>query len=141
MNNNKMNNDNFDNLSWHDNKVYSISFPDKEYNIKLDIDFIIEWIKEEDCNSFKFLVAPTILKFKNVSDLSIKIDFADFAEMYIDEIKRKNKRISPNGKIFLWDYSILLDRGEITFTSTGYCQEFSANPKQSEGQIYDRENS
>jgi len=47
---------------WHDNKVYSISSPDRQSEITVDIDFIVEWVKEGENNGYKFLVAPAILK-------------------------------------------------------------------------------
>lgn len=131
-------NDDFDDISWHDSKVYSITFPDAYNSIEIDIDFIIEWIKKETGNGYKFLVVPAILKFENVSNLFIKINTEDFAEVFVDELKRENKRLSPNGKVFMWDFILLLNGGIITFTSTGYIQEFTATPKLGEEQKYDR---
>ena len=126
----------FEKMSWHDNLVYSLSFPDSTYSFKLDLDYILEWTQEEEKHGFIFLLAPAVLCFYNVSDLSIRISFEDYAELSISQISRANMRLAPNGKIYIWDYLIELDRGEISFTSTGYQQTLLDTPKTSDSQKY-----
>lgn len=129
----------FDQLSWHDSTVYSINFPDLNDNMKFDLDYIIEWIKEEN-RSYKFILAPAILCFENVFNLSIKLTFEDYTELSINEIKRSNKRLLPNGKVYVWDFFMLLDRGNIEFSSSGFRQHFTDIPQLSSDQKYDRKN-
>ena len=131
-------NKDFDSLSWHDSKVYAVTLPDADYCIKIDIDFILEWGQKENGKGYQFLVAPAILQFEGVSNLAIKIEMDNYGDIYIDEIKRQNQRRSPNGQVFLWDFVMLLDKGEITFTAYGFKQELTNSPKWGEGQIYDR---
>ena len=131
-------NDNFDNFSWHDSKIYSIYFPDKYSSLRLDIDFIAEWINNPNSNGYKFLVAPAILKFENVSDLKINIESNDLSELFIDEIKKLNSRVSPNGKVLLYDFRIILNVGEIVFTSTGFKQDVTDEFQLGEEQTYNR---
>ncbi len=131
-------NDDFDNLAWHDSKVYSIVFPNIDNSLNIDIDFIIEWVENEDSCGFNFLVAPAILRFENISNLSIRIDLNDLAELFIDEVKKINCRLSPNGNVLLYDFNIVLNVGEISFTSTGFKQEYTNVPQIGKEQTYNR---
>jgi hypothetical protein len=54
--------------------------------------------------------------------------------MNIIEITRTNPS-EMKGKLF-WDYCILFDSGEITFTSSGYHQKTQAEPKTGWGRQY-----
>src|SRR3989344_2185917 len=127
---------NFDEISWHDNFVYSIILPDSDYNFKLDIDYIQEWIENGD-EPYNFIVAPSILCFQNVFDLSINLKFERYNDLCIESITRENKRLSPNGKVFIWDYYIAFERGDIKFSATGFYQQYTAATKLMNGQKYD----
>jgi hypothetical protein len=133
-------NDNFDNFSWHDCKIYSLVFPSQDNCLQLDIDFIAEWIEGENSQGYNFLVAPAVLMFENVSDLIIKIETNNLAEFFIDEINRSNSRMSPNGKVLVFDFKIVLNVGEIIFTSTGFKQKITDVFQRGEEQTYKRDN-
>ncbi|MEC0226441.1 hypothetical protein [Paenibacillus alba] len=71
-NKNLWNDEDFDNMNWHDCKVYGIGFDDDKYKLVFDIDYILDWVKPEKDNIyFKFWVAPSTLVFENVYDLNI----------------------------------------------------------------------
>lgn len=70
----------FGRLSWHDNFVYAIKFPNPDIDVAdwrsdlvLDIDYIVEWTLGVD-RSFRFLVSPADLTFHGVTDLRLGID-------------------------------------------------------------------
>jgi hypothetical protein len=121
----------FDQMGWHDCKVYAISFFDKEnFELALDIDYILKWVKtNKNDDYFKFWVAPATLIFKNVYDININLSSIDFK---IDEIVRSNpvrpKNADYLGDVFEHDWTILTSNGELTFRSIGYLQIIRQKP-------------
>jgi hypothetical protein len=114
----------FENIVWHDCKIYGLAFDDSTYNFYLDIDFICEWIEPTDENkSYKFKVAPATLNFHNVWDISF--DMETNLSLEIDTITMnnphspKNKEILPKD-ILEYDWIIELQQGEISFKSIGF---------------------
>ena len=128
----------FSNMSWHDNIIHSIVFPQKDLQLSISIDYILEWKRISETNKYQFLVAPATLEFNNVLNLSISLRFGEYTGLYIDEIERKNKRESPNGQCFLYDYIIITDRGKIKFNSTGFQQKLTDIPKNTNSQIFEK---
>lgn len=122
----------FDDLGWHDCRLYAIKFPDENLKLSFDIDYIFKWEKVSE--HFKFWVAPCDLVFSDVLGLKINMDYKDSIPMYISEVKRSNPRISPNGKVTIWDYFIECDIGQIFFSSTGFQQKIRSQPVLSESQ-------
>jgi len=71
----------FDALSFHDDSLYAISLrlgdPDADdwtSDLVLDIDHIVEWLRDGD--RFRFRVAPATLVFHGVTDLAVAFDQA-----------------------------------------------------------------
>lgn len=120
----------FKNMGWHDSRLYSIAFPDESLKFVLNIDYIFKW---EEATK-KFWVAPCILTFEDTLNLKIDIDFKNSTGIDIVSIGRDNKRLSPNGKIVIWDYSIETDKGIISFESSGYQQKVISQPILSDSQ-------
>lgn len=73
--------DDFENISFHDNRLWGIDFlVDYETltcDLKLDIDHICEWVETEEKCSFKWMVAPADLIFHGVTGLKLGIDWKD----------------------------------------------------------------
>ena len=126
----------FEVMDWHDNFIDSISFPSENLILKLNIDYILEWIKPDNEELYQFKVALAKLEFYNVLNLTIDLAFSNTACLYIDEILRSNRRLSPNRKGFLWDYKIKTDKGSITFDSTGFTQTLISQPQISHSQRF-----
>lgn len=99
--------------SWHDCPVYSFKFDD---NFSLDIDYILEWKLEND-NSYRYLIAPAILEFTEVT--ALKIDIAtDFVNGFeIDEIEYNDDK-----------WLICLQEGEIRFKAKDFTQKIRKEP-------------
>ena len=127
----------FNDMGWHDNRVYNIGIPTEDNKFKLDIDYIFEWSKEGDEYS-GFWVSPCEIVFKDVYGLKINIDFTQYVLLFISTITRENKRLSPNGKAEIWDYKIELDNGSIEFSATGFEQFVKEQPVFSDSQALGR---
>lgn len=117
----------FVDMGWHDAVIYSMSFPQANYAIRFDIDYIFKWHWEREAVR-GWDVAPCTLEFNNVSDLRVSLNWQTRGDTSIQDITRKNSRLSPNGKIMLWDYQIELDVGDLSFTATGYTQTVRKPP-------------
>ncbi|AFM02656.1 hypothetical protein Fleli_0157 [Bernardetia litoralis DSM 6794] len=128
----------FDIMGWHDSYVHSISFPNQELNLTFDIDYIFDWVLNNENNLYSFWVSPCYFTFKNVTDLRLNIDFQDYVGLHIDNIERHSPYLTPNGKLFLWSYKIISNIGEITFKSTGYIMKLKKLPLLSKSQVLPR---
>ena len=51
----------FGQMGWHDSRFYSLEFPGVNNEISLDLDYIFEWVKQEN-GEFLFWVSLCILK-------------------------------------------------------------------------------
>jgi hypothetical protein len=129
----------FEKMKWHDNYIHSISFPGADCKMSFDIDYIFEWELNEEQNLYKFWISPCVIIFSSVLNLKIAIDFNNSVGLDISEIKRLNPRLSPNGKMTIWDYIVDTDKGTITFESTGYIQKVRKQPILSSRQLLPRE--
>ncbi|MDI9857718.1 hypothetical protein [Flectobacillus roseus] len=126
-------NEDFNNMGWHDNRLYGIIFDTQNFRISLDIDYIFEW-----SDSWKsFLVAPCSLNFENVSNTNIKIEFGDTQNIIISCVKRINESKTPNGNL-QWFFIIETDVGDISFWATGFTQKLRDEPIWSTAQDLDR---
>ncbi len=128
----------FEEMGWHDSHIHAISFPNEDLEFSLDIDYLFEWVLDENSNINTFWVAPCILSFLNVLNLKIEIDFQNTIGLDIADINRFNPRTSPNGKTTLWDFEILTDKGYIKFESSGYKQVVKKQPVIGQNLVLDR---
>jgi len=122
----------FDELGWHDCRLYGIVLPDENFTLAFDLDYIFKW--EKVLNGFNFWISPCDLVFRDISGLKVDIDYKDSMLMFVSELKRTNSRLSPNGKLMLWDYCVECDNGQITFSSSGFTQKIRLQPVLSETQ-------
>lgn len=123
----------FEEMGWHDGRLYSIVVPDEDFKLTLDIDYIFKW--ERSADEYKgFWVSPCDLIFKNVSGFKAAIDYKDRNLLFISGIKRSNMRLTPNKKFTEWDFEIECDNGVISFAATGFEQSVRKQPVLSESQ-------
>ena len=133
----------FENLSWHDNIIYGLGFDvgdsfqgDWHSDLVLDIDHIVEWVREAD--QVQFRVAPATLTFHNVTDLRVAVDFGDggqqisLHELSIDMITRErveNQKICLDRPYYDWLIGLNVPRGgTIAFGASGFTQSLRATP-------------
>jgi hypothetical protein len=124
----------FSSLGWHDNYIHAIHFEcdveSNQHDLVFDIDFTTKW-EPGDSGQFTFFVAPATLRFHDVRDLKISLQWSDSElVLCIDEILMESSDSESFQK-----YKIAIDwpspGGEIVFVSAGFTQELRANPKPS----------
>ena len=111
---------NFENISWHDCKIFGLAFDELKYKLYFDIDFISEWVMPENNKKYyKLRIAPATLVFNNVWDINFEIDTN--LSLDIDNVVKRNPHASKNKPMEVeYDWSIELLQGEITFKSIGF---------------------
>ena len=134
----------FESISWHDNIVYGFCFDvvdgfrdDWHADLVLDLDHIVEWLCDE-ARGTRFRVAPATLRFHNVTDLRIAIDWGDSGfrtmlnEISIDGIWRRqieSQAICLDRPHYRWRIELNSPRpGAIAFGASGFTQRLRAEP-------------
>lgn len=130
-------NTDFEEMGWHDSRLYQVKFPGEESEFVLYLDYIFEWVKPEEGEKFfKFWVSPCELIFENIYNLKLNLSFENYIDIYVDDIKREKIGLTPNGKMIDWNFVIETDKGNIEFKATGFRMKTISQPKLSEHQDY-----
>jgi hypothetical protein len=121
----------YEQMGWHDTKIYAIYFDDENFRLLFDIDYLMEWIPEEGSSKyFQFLISPSTLIFRNVWDVNINLDYA--LDIVIEDVKMGNptqaKNISSIVDTIEYDWDIITSNGSISFKSTGFNQIAKIEP-------------
>jgi hypothetical protein len=124
---------NFSEMSWHDCLIHGLEFDqdgDYQNDLIFDLDYIIEWI-EDGKGSFRFSVAPVLLRFQNVDRLHIQtlLHFKEAFQIHsIDRITKKDKGFENHHWIIKIQTYMENISNQIEFDATGFVQELSAPP-------------
>ncbi len=128
--------DGYNPAAWHDDTLHGLSIftgdidnDDWRSELNLDIDHIVEWIRQDD-GYFVFDVVPATLSFHDVTDLDIALawsasGFQDaLSQADIDRIERSvvaNQRICLDRPYYRWRIIFNTpEDGRIEFGATGY---------------------
>jgi hypothetical protein len=122
----KRTNHDFSQMEWRNSRLYSVSFPDEEFRLGFDIDYIFE------SSEAGFLVGPCDLQFDDVANLKIDANFAMNMLIFVNEIRRTGPQKSPNGAVDMWQFEIECDNATFTFTASGYEMKLRNSPTLSE---------
>ncbi len=134
----------FKGLSWHDDTIYGLRFDvgdsfqgDWHAELVLDIDHIVEWVREAG-GQVRFRIAPATLVFHDVTDLKIDMDWGDSGERAalheasIAGITREPVPDQPGYPArahYRWRIAINWPQGgEIGFGARGFTQTLRAEP-------------
>lgn len=134
----------FEQLSWHDNLIYSIAFdtadPEAEdwrSDLVLDIDHIVEWVRASD-ERMRFRVAPAHLTFHGVTDFSGALDWGGSGYQNglqlpsIDRIERErlaNQEVFLDRPYYIWHIALNAPKGALlSFGAVGFTQVLRAEP-------------
>jgi hypothetical protein len=116
----------FEEMSWHDNYVHGIRLVSGQHGageLLLDIDYIVEWIQAP--SGFQFKIVPATLRFREVTNLRVEIDYAGMTAAMgpfsIDGIRRTNEQ-RERYVAQCWSIPINFPGGEISFDAAGYDQ-------------------
>lgn len=134
-----------ENISWHDNSLYGISwkveFESGVSDLILDIDYICDWICNKD-KTCRFKVSPADLIFHNITDLKISIDWGDSGFQacndgglpILDITKEiiKNQKVHLDRQYYKWTIkfapSVKIKDSFISFGATGFTQTLRKEP-------------
>jgi hypothetical protein len=116
----------FDQMGWHDNRIYKIRLTG---DLEIDLDYILKW-NEPDLEGlpFTFWVAPATLVFKKIENFRFEFDIP-FTESFFDcfdieSIERENSK----------EWTIITRQGTFQFISEGYEQYIREDPSFQFGQ-------
>jgi len=124
--------DDFDEMSWHDVHVHGFQIvrnDDKSgtAELVLDIDYILEWLKNE--NKLSFVVAQASLRFHEVFGLKFTLDYvtttAGMCAFSLEGIKRERIQLPTGYTSYKWKLGINWPAGEIEFQSPGFTQSLT----------------
>jgi len=122
----------FEQMGWHDSKLYAIGIPDEKLELSLDIDYIFKW-ENTGNEAYEFWVSPCTLTFRDVLNLKVNFDLFDSTGIDILSITRKiDKQVS--NEVTIWSYFVETDKGSISFVATGFNQRVRAQPILSKSQ-------
>jgi hypothetical protein len=128
----------FEKMSWHDNYVHGVQFVAGQHGsgeLILDIDYIVEWLQAP--SGFQFKIVPATLRFREVTDLRVEIDYAGMTAAMgpfsIDGVHRRSEQ-REHYVAQCWSIPINFPGGEISFEAAGYEQVAWGKLVVSEGQ-------
>ena len=123
----------FDEMSWHDNHVHAIRVEEGEHGagkLILDIDYILEWVNDAG-GKIKFSILPATLTFHEVTNLRMSIDYATptaaLGPISIHAIERRTEQ-RERYAAQMWKIVINWPIGELTFEAQGYEQRGIGTP-------------
>jgi hypothetical protein len=127
----------FEIMGWHDSQIHAMAFCSEDFELVLDIDYILKWIHPQPGEIyFSFWVAPATLVFENIYDLELNLSpCRGFIE--IEGIERTALVFESIDKRDYYSWTIACQEGEIKFNASGYNQYFRADPTYG-GQRLDR---
>lgn len=128
-----------DGMSWHDNHVHSLQLVEGEHGageLVLDLDYIVDWL--QDSGGFRFRIVPVHLRFKQVTNLRLTLDYAgSSAAMGPFSIDHMALRTEQRERYTAQCWEIVLNwpRGEISFEATGFEQTAWGKAQVSDRQV------
>lgn len=139
----------FGRMDWHDSQVYGIAFAGDHGEFSLDIDYLFEWVcptpemMTDGEMDLSFWLAPCTLTFEQVRDLKINLMVSSWITLQISQISRANPRQplrSPYpGKKLEYDWLMVTQQGNISFTATSFRQYVRQRPILSDSQVMNLE--
>ena len=125
----------FDEMSWHDVHIHGFQIVRNDgengtAELILDIDYILEWLTNE--NRFSFVVAQASLQFHEVFGLKFALDYvtpsAGMCAFSIAGIERERLVFPMGYTSYKWKLDINWPAGEIEFQSPGFTQSLTGKP-------------
>lgn len=133
--------DDFDAMSWHDVSVHGFRLEEFSEeagcaDLILDIDYLLEWIPQDDGVEFK--VATAELRFHEVFGLRFELDYssksAGMCPFSIDRIEREAVTFPTGYSSFRWHIPVSWPGGSLRFEAPSYTMSLTGNPRLQRGQ-------
>ena len=120
----------FDLMGWHDATIYAFALKPEQFELLLDIDYILKWVDPVPPNDYyTFWVAPATLVFEGVHDIRVDLDIRYIQDISLQGIEREGPIASPDNKqISEWMWTLEANEGIIKFRASGYRQYFRSEP-------------
>jgi hypothetical protein len=132
----------FDALSWHDVRVHGFRIVEGAQGtaeLVLDIDFILEWLPEDD--GYRFRIAQAILQFHEVFGLRFMLDYvacsAGMTAFSIDRIGREVIGDDERAQSYRWRIDVNWPEGFLEFEAPGFSQWLVGEIVEQDGQTLD----
>jgi hypothetical protein len=121
----------FDEMSWHDCRVYAFRLHEPgdfgAADVEFDIDFIVEWLCHSD-RPWEFRVAPATLTFHDVFGLRVELDYAAPGAGMTPFSLAGVERQAAMDATTSWRMVVNWPSGLITFQSPGFTQVLRREP-------------
>lgn len=121
----------FDAMSWHDNHVHALEIRSGDHSageLLLGLGYILEWLPPVQ-GVHTFRIAPAVLHFRDVIDLSIQLDYATpsaaLTPFSISSITKDVHAFPTRGHTYRWKIDVNWPEGSITFLASGYSQSLT----------------
>ena len=122
----------FESMSWHDNHVHGLRLVEGQNGageLVLDLDYIVEWLSGK--GAIQFRIVPATLRFTDVTNLRIALDYATpSAALGPFSIHTNERQDEPRERYVahVWRIFVNWPAGEITFEASGFEQRSTGEP-------------
>ncbi|MBV1775607.1 hypothetical protein KSF73_07740 [Burkholderiaceae bacterium DAT-1] len=107
-------------LKWHDVYIRGMAFFGETCELRLDIDYILEWIAPAPGETyFSFRLAPATVVFADVTDMKMSTDSFG-AWIQIDTLTRNKLNETPREGGERFAYCFECQQGDISLESAGF---------------------
>ena len=118
----------FDQMGWHDAKVWGMLADTEAFEFALDLDYIFDWIHPgSDEEYFEFQVAPVTMVFSMahtiVIDIESQLGAIEVADLYRDDPVPTHRGEGTQRK-----YRFECQEGEISLMSEGHTMYVRSSP-------------
>ncbi len=118
----------FETMSWHDVRVHAFCSLPEQYELRFDLDYIVEWTCDLHGRG-SFLVAPATLSFLNTTDVAMTLR----SSVGIFTLKQLVRGVGePRGTrgpgIVYREWVLEAHEGEFRFWASGFRQVLRATP-------------
>lgn len=118
----------FDQTSWYEVYIHAFASIPEAYEFLCDIDFILQWVEPTPPEVYyKCWIAPATLVFENVSAVNVSLN-SEQGGLRIEDLCRSEERLTQNGKMTSWQWTLEGVGGSIVLRATGYKQYLRRYP-------------
>lgn len=131
----------FEQMGWHDSRVYAVAFEPQDFAFSLDLDYIVQWVHPQAGETyFNFWVAPVTLVFESAYNLEFDLESYN-GELEIDNLMRADPKPPYNAQQENskqdWQWMINCQQGAIRLRAYGFTQYVRNSPRLGSRQVLD----